>query len=724
MKGRIFISPIEGLDYETLTMSGRTDADGFFEYAAGETVTFSVNGLILGSAPAAARMTPADLSIETAGDIRKITNRNVTNISRFLLSLNHSENTEEKIIITAEIRTICRKYRKKIYFNQPEEMFTNDPSVKQFFTELGSKLVSPAYARNYLRRAMNGIVKQTDVKIPLRDGGYVTADIFRPEKKGKYPVIISFGGYGKAFWVGKETTEEEIEQHAVLEDRYFQGITDETDYLSFHIASLPKGDPLPQVPGLPESGSTANPMLSHISETFERANVMDWVSDGYVVIHADSRGLGVSPGSYHQFGRTEADDYYDAIEWAGVQEWSNGNVGTYGGSFYAMNAFNVASLNPPHLKAFIPLCGDMDPYRDYMRFGGLMNKFGFTPKISKWEFSGTDLAEYTAQHEFDDPEVFNENSLAAMRNTPDQIRIPFYTAISLEQAFIHTRGTSVIYEYASTPENEKYLDVTSEAGIHYWMYGKDVLNRHKKFFAHRLKGEPDLLADTKHVHMMIRTGYGSYFWQDTDQWPVAGTEYRKLYLHVANETSGNIHSLTETPASDGSISYPADEEVTVSFETEPFADDTVLAGHILAKLFVSSSSDDMAVLTYLNAVDEDGDIVPVALDLNPSIPISKGGLKISHRKLDVEKTTAYRPVHTHLKKDVQLLSPGEIAEADVEFVPATVRVRKGWKLRLSIMPKNKESELIDINDNYSAGACNTIYTGKTYSSYLQIPVIK
>ena len=101
----------------------------------------------------------------------------------------------------------------------------------------------------------------------------------------------------------------------------------------------------------------------------------------------------------------------------------------------------------------------------------------------------------------------------------------------------------------------------------------------------------------------------------------------------------------------------------------------------------------------------------------------KGALKVSHRKLDTEKSTEYRPFHTHLKEDVQLLAPDEIVEADVEFVPATVRIRKGWKLRLDIMPKNEASELFDDHDDYSSGAINTIYSGELYPSYLQIPIV-
>ena len=717
------ICPIEGLDYETQTQSGRTGRNGEFCYQEGETVTFSAGGIVLGSAPAKEKLTPADLSMEVAGDVNRIINRKVTNITRLLMSLNPACDYEERIVITDEIWDICCRFRKKIYLNQPEDLFSADPAVNQLMEALDGRLISPAVARNYLRRAMYGIVKKTDVKIPTRDGGYVLADIFMPEKEGKYPVIISFGGYGKSFWVGKETNEEERQLHAGLEDEYFRGTHRETDYIGFHVASLAHGDPIPDLPGLPPKGSVMNPYLTHISETFERANVMDWVPDGYIVMHVDSKGLGNTPGEYCQFGRPEANDYYDAIEWAGTREWSNGNVGTYGGSFYAMNAFNVASLNPPHLKAFIPLCGDMDPYRDYSFFGGLLNKFGFTPKCCAGEFQGIDLAEYARTIEFDDPAVFHENAKVMMRNDPAKITIPYYTCISLEQAFIHTRGTSEIYIHSGTPEGRKKMDIMSEVGVHYWMYADYVLGRHKAFMNHWLKGEANDIMEQDPIHMMIRTGNGSYYWQDEKTWPVAGTEYRKFYLHAAADRSG-MHQLHAGAGADSKVSYPADQDQEILFVTEPMESDLVIAGYPMADLFVSSSSRDMKVLTYLYALDEDNEKIPFVMDLNPMTPLSKGGLKVSHRKLDEERTTEYRPYHTHLREDYQPLSPGEIAEAQVEMVPMTAKIKKGWKLAFVIMANNEQGELMDPFDDYSAGAENTVYTGKTHPSYVQIPVIR
>ncbi|MBQ8662676.1 MAG: CocE/NonD family hydrolase [Eubacterium sp.] len=723
LTGIFKISPIQGLDYETQSQCGRTNEKSEFAYLEGETVTFSVGGIVLGSAPAEEKLTPADLSIEVTGNVDKLMNRKITNMARLLLSLNPACNVEEKIIITDEIRNACYDFRKKVYLNQPEDSFTNDPVIAELMSVLGSKLVSPAAARNHLRRAICGIVKKTDVKVPTRDGAYVLADIYMPEKEGRYPVIISFGGYGKAFWVGKETNDEERELHAQLEDNYFRGLHKETDYISFHIASLAHGDPSPDIPGLPPKGSVFNPYVTHISERFERANTMDWVPDGYVVMTVDSRGLGNTPGEYLQFGRPEANDYYDAIEWAGTQEWSNGNVGIYGGSFYAMNGFNAMSLQPPHLKACIPLCGDMDPYRDYSFFGGMMNKFGFTPKCCAGEFKGIDLAEYPKTIEFDDPEIFNPESKVMMRNDPKTINIPYYTCISLEQAYIHTRGTSEIFINSTTPYGQKILDIMSEVGVHHWMYGKHVLARHKAFFDYWLKDQKNDIMEKDPVHMMIRTGNGGYYWQDEREWPIAGTEYRKLYLNAFGDMTA-MQCISAEPQADGKVSYPADGENEIVFVTDPLEEDLVLAGYPMANLFVSSTSKDMKVLTYLYALDEENERVPYVMDLNPMTPLAKGGLKISHRKLDEEKTTEYRPYHTHLKEDYQPLVPGEVVEAQVEFLPMTAKIKKGWKLAFVVMANNEHGELIDLFDNYSAGAENTIYTGKSYPSYVQLPVIK
>ena len=53
----------------------------------------------------------------------------------------------------------------------------------------------------------DGMQVDWDVSIPARDGLVLKADVFRPPTKGKYPVIMTYGPYGKglAFQEGYRT---------------------------------------------------------------------------------------------------------------------------------------------------------------------------------------------------------------------------------------------------------------------------------------------------------------------------------------------------------------------------------------------------------------------------------------------------------------------------------------------------------------------------------------
>src|SRR6185436_10948352 len=104
---------------------------------------------------------------------------------------------------------------------------------------------------------------------------------------------------------------------------------------------------------------------------FETPDPEAWVPHGYVVVRVDSRGACKSAGKLDVNSPTEFRDFHDAIEWAGVQSWSNGKVGLLGISYYACGQWFVASLRPPHLAAIVPWQGTYDFYRGRTRQGGL-----------------------------------------------------------------------------------------------------------------------------------------------------------------------------------------------------------------------------------------------------------------------------------------------------------------------------------------------------------------
>ena len=98
----VFIdSAVEGLHYQTATQSGTTNNLGEYDYLPGETVTFSIGGIVLGSTLAAPIVTPLSL---VAG-ATSVTDPQVTNIVRLLLSLDSDGNPANGITITGDVTT-------------------------------------------------------------------------------------------------------------------------------------------------------------------------------------------------------------------------------------------------------------------------------------------------------------------------------------------------------------------------------------------------------------------------------------------------------------------------------------------------------------------------------------------------------------------------------------------------------------------------------------------
>jgi putative CocE/NonD family hydrolase len=87
---------------------------------------------------------------------------------------------------------------------------------------------------------------------------------------------------------------------------------------------------------------------------FEAPDPIFWSAAGYAVVQADVRGMHKSEGHAGVLTDVDARDYYDVIEWAARQPWSNGAVGLLGVSYLAMSQWRVAALRPPSLKGICP----------------------------------------------------------------------------------------------------------------------------------------------------------------------------------------------------------------------------------------------------------------------------------------------------------------------------------------------------------------------------------
>ncbi|HEX2347715.1 MAG TPA: CocE/NonD family hydrolase [Ktedonobacterales bacterium] len=87
-----------------------------------------------------------------------------------------------------------------------------------------------------------------------------------------------------------------------------------------------------------------------------------WFAErGYVFVAMDVRGRGDSDGEFTPYF-SEGRDGYDSIEWIAAQPWSDGAVGTIGGSYLGRIQWLTAMERPPHLRAMVVAVPPSDPF--------------------------------------------------------------------------------------------------------------------------------------------------------------------------------------------------------------------------------------------------------------------------------------------------------------------------------------------------------------------------
>ena len=106
-----------------------------------------------------------------------------------------------------------------------------------------------------------------------------------------------------------------------------------------------------------------------------------FASRGYVLVANDTRGRFRSEGKWRMMLDDPADGY-DVVEWIARQSWSDGKVGTMGGSYVGGTQHALACLNPPHLTTMIPAdalsnCG----------IAGMRHSGAFELRFMNWIFS-------------------------------------------------------------------------------------------------------------------------------------------------------------------------------------------------------------------------------------------------------------------------------------------------------------------------------------------------
>jgi uncharacterized protein len=97
-----------------------------------------------------------------------------------------------------------------------------------------------------------------------------------------------------------------------------------------------------------------------------------YARQGFIVVVQDTRGRYASEGEFVPFVH-EAEDGYDAVEWAAGLEGSNGSVGMYGASYAGGVQLLAAVEAPPHLGAIAPAVTSADARTAWIFEGGALN---------------------------------------------------------------------------------------------------------------------------------------------------------------------------------------------------------------------------------------------------------------------------------------------------------------------------------------------------------------
>ena len=541
-----------------------------------------------------------------------------------------------------------------------------------------------------------------NIRIPMRDGLTLCADLDLPLDFGKVPAVLIWTPFGKdkefmappPFDMDKDDEAKSLEADIAVETQ---------KRMSMNMASpwnIPHGP-----------------------------DAMTFIKAGYAVITCDLRGACNSEGDAEYFGNgQDSDDLYDAIEWLSAQDWCNGKVATTGCSWIAMASWYASAKHPPHLACIAPFEGHSNMYRDeYMRMGirdiGFARNM-FTPGYTYQEHIRGLMQEYPYWNDF----------WESKRCPLEKIEVPMYLTCGY-YSYYHVRGTFEAFQKCSS--KEKWLH-THNADSYEKIVNEDYMADVLRFMDHYCKGIDNGWEATPRVRLALLDPSDKDILERAEaDWPIPRTKYTKLYLNAADGTMG-----TEKPADEAEIVYDTEIEhprfnnVKDIFEKDPlsgraeftytFPEDTELCGTMELKAWVEARGyDDMDLFVHCVMMDENDQILFTEGEHDFGYTGPDNRLRVSLRALDPERSLEHFPEQSF--KTPEKLQAGEIVPIDIQIWPTGWKFHAGQKLRIVIagydymghpLPGGEGTRFKPDNKGL-----HVVHTGGQYDSFLSIPTI-
>lgn len=520
-----------------------------------------------------------------------------------------------------------------------------------------------------------------NVRIPMRDGVELSADLFYPDSDDPAPVIIKYYPYRK--------------------DDLLRALTvDRADYYAAH---------------------------------------------GYITALLDVRGTGASAGVCDRMLRLqEWEDGHDAVEWLASQPWCTGSVGMTGVSYGGYSALLTAAQAPPSLKAIAPIYAGWDHYENSHpggmwqtsiwtgAYNAMMIALSGAPPAADPEGAWLEIwEEHLAanrpwldtwlRNQVDDP-VWREGSV---RYGLENIRAATFVIGGWHDIFV----SDPFYMYMGlNPEVPKklmmgpYLHIAPNIGAP----GNRVDHLHEivRWFDQHLKGKDTGISEEPPISIWVR-GYdrprarresAAGYWRSEAEWPPARATEETFYFHPGGTLAGHPPEEGEG----GYIFYPYDPAVGVStmglitgfgadvglpldqrreapgsavFMGELIESDIEVTGFPQATLYISSTAEVTAFSVKLIDVHPDGSWALVSR---------------------IIRNTAQRNSRT----DPEPLVPGEVTEIEMELEAVSYVFEAGH--RMGIMVSSSEFPLLWPLPHK---AVNTIHMDADHPSKVTLPLV-
>jgi putative CocE/NonD family hydrolase len=495
---------------------------------------------------------------------------------------------------------------------------------------------------------------------------------------------------------------------------------------------------------------------------------------GYVVIIQDVRGRFTSEGEWYPF-KYESQDGYDAVEWAAALPYSNGKVGTFGGSYVGATQMLAAISSPPHLAGVFAVVTASNYHDGWTYQGGAFeqwfNESWTTGLVQdtvdrrmressnalKWVWSlplttypfvdvpgpatlAAYFADWTRHPDFDD--YWKQWSI---EDHYANFKVPAYSVGGWYDIFqggtvrnyvgLKTRVPGqrlMLGPWYHGPFNGKAgeLDFGSEAK-------GDTDVELLRWYDHLLRGIDNGVEREKPVRIFVM---GKNVWRNEDDWPLARARATRYYLRSA----GGANTL----GGDGALSTsPAQSERADKYTYDPASPAPTRGGglccdndHLPSGAFDQRTVEDRKdVLVYTTpAFTNDFEVTgPIAAELYASssavdtdftaklVDVWPNGF--AQNLTDGILRARYRNSHA----SPELLKPGEIYKIRVDMWNTSNVFLAGHKLRLEISSSNFPRFDRNLNTGENAGvsstmvkAENAIYHDAQHPSALILPVIE